>query len=233
MTLVAGVAIVAGILDAEKLEALIVLFPSIRHRCKLIATTAIKGRCGTAFLPTAPPIAAATALAATICGTARTPARGALAASFDGRCRGATGAAAAAFAPSAPASAATARLTIVCFCGARGIAVPGPGCIRSGGVAWSGGLPNPIAGRQRLIFEFSSGITRGTAGWPFGGPSGLLTAVAIGLWADTADLSFAVTATAATATSTTSPPAAGRSGLSFAATFAYCVLSLATVVRAI
>jgi hypothetical protein len=80
VTLVAGASVVASILDAEKLEALVVLLPSTGYGSKLIATTAVERRCRTALFPGTPTAAPAATFAAALCGAARTAARGAFSA---------------------------------------------------------------------------------------------------------------------------------------------------------
>jgi hypothetical protein len=45
VTLVTGAAVLAGILDAEKLQALVILLAATSNRGKLIATTAVERRC--------------------------------------------------------------------------------------------------------------------------------------------------------------------------------------------
>jgi len=82
MALVTGATVVAGILDAEKLQALVVLLASARHGGKFIATPAFERRCRTPLFPSTPTASPAATLAAALGGAARTAARGALAAAL-------------------------------------------------------------------------------------------------------------------------------------------------------
>jgi hypothetical protein len=82
VTLVTGAAVLAGILDAEKLQALVILLAATSNRGKLIATTAVERRCGPALFPSTPAAAAAASWAAPFAGAGRTAACGARAAAL-------------------------------------------------------------------------------------------------------------------------------------------------------
>jgi len=212
VSVVTGTSVVAGILDAEKLEALVILLTATSHRCKLITPTAIEGGCRTAFLTATKAAASTASLAAALGGAGRATTPGALTAALGRRCRGgATGATAAAFAAPASPSAAAARfsrLTVFCFCGASCVATSGPGCIGSGTIHRSRGLTHAVTRGQRLVFKISSGTSRGDPRLTVAGTTRRFAAIAVSLRTDAA-LSLAIAAAAATATSSAPTAAAG------------------------
>jgi hypothetical protein len=183
VTIVAAVAVVAGILDAEELQPLVVLLPSPGNRGEFIATAAVEGRGGPAFIASAS--AASAALPSTVAGTTR---RGSLTATV-GRRRRAT-LAATPFTTPAPAAAPASRftgVTVACFRGAGSVATLVAGCVGTAGVDRPGWGPHAITCGQRLVVKVSV-IAGGFADR------------AVRRRAD-ADITFAIAATAA-------PPAA-------------------------
>ena len=73
MTVVAAMAVVADILNAEELQALVVFFASSRHRSEFIASPAIESRRRPALIACAP-AATATAAGTRVTRTTRLPA---------------------------------------------------------------------------------------------------------------------------------------------------------------
>jgi hypothetical protein len=54
MTLVTAAAVMAGVLDTEELQALVILLASARHGRKFIAATALERGCGTTLVSCGP-----------------------------------------------------------------------------------------------------------------------------------------------------------------------------------
>jgi hypothetical protein len=206
VTIVAAVAVVAGILDAEELQTLVVLLPSPGNRGEFVTTAAVEGRGGPAFIASAS--AAPAALPSTVAGTTR---RGTLTATVGRRRRAALAATpfTTPFTTPTPAAATASRftgVTVACFRGACSVATLVSGCVGTAGVDRLGRGPHAIAGGQRLVVKVSV-IAGGVADR------------AVRRRADT-DIAFAIATTAAPPAAAAAPSApSSRTGLGIAVTF--------------
>ena len=150
-------AVLAGILDTEELQALVVLVASASHRGEFVAPTAIERGCRSTLLRRAPAIAPATPTAAL--------ARASRCGAFRGDC-GATALTTATFATSAaatpPSASGVARLSVVGPGRTRRLAALAAGGVRPAAVGCGPhGRPHAIPGGQRLVVGIVIGIVIG------------------------------------------------------------------------